>query len=301
MMGVLLATAAGLGLGLFQTVNRRAVLGLDVFMATFIQLLVSAVVLITISLLTVNLAVLQTTSLTTWLSFAGAGLIHFFLGWTFLNASQKRVGAARTTSLTGALPLFGMVLAALILGEFPTILAVFGVLLIVSGVYLVNYKRLQQRHPVSREQGLEGGWRSLMPGLLAALCWAISPIFFRYGLAQLPSAILGLTFGILLSVIGYALVLAFRGLTTPINQIPTNYLMTKIIAGLLSALSMWAYWGAIGLAPVGLVLALSLLSVPVVIFLSPLLVGQDLEQVTSHVWLGSGLIVVGSLAAIVFR
>ena len=47
-----------------------------------------------------------------------------------------------------------------------------------------------------------------------------------------------------------------------------------------------------------LALALSLVSVPVVNLLSPLLVGRHIEQVTVQVWLGSALIVGGSLVLI---
>ena len=55
---------------------------------------------------------------------------------------------------------------------------------------------------------------------------------------------------------------------------------------------------AFGLTSVALVLALTLLSVPVVNLLSPIMVGRDLEQVTIQVWLGSALIIGGSLILI---
>lgn len=298
MTGVLWAVLAGVGFGLFQAVNRRAVLGMDVYLATFIQLLVATVVLVIVSLTTENLGLLATTPATAWLYFGLAGFVHFFLGWTFLNASQKKIGAARTTSLIGMLPLFGVVFAAVALGEIPTIFTVGGMLLIVGGVYLVNYSRLRSRAAVQTGQGLATGWRSLLTGLLAALSWSISPIFIRYGLLDLASPVLGLTFGLLISTVGYGLVLVARGLAASLSKVPTDFLVIKLIAGILSGLAMWVYWIAFDLAPVGLVLALSLLSVPVVFFLSPLLVGQDLEQVTGPVWLGSGLIITGSLVLI---
>jgi uncharacterized membrane protein len=49
------------------------------------------------------------------------------------------------------------------------------------------------------------------------------------------------------------------------------------------------------MAPVAVVLALGRLNVPVVIVLSPLLVGRMQERVTGRVWLGAGLIVAGSV------
>jgi uncharacterized membrane protein len=137
--------------------------------------------------------------------------------------------------------------------------------------------------------------------LLAALCSAISPIFIRFGLAELSSPMLGVTVGITTGVLGYGLVLVVRGSGLSLTEIPTQALLTKVIAGVLAGLATWAYWMAFGLTSVALVLALALLSVPVVNLLSPLVVGRDLEQVTAQVWLGSGLIIGGSLVLIFFR
>jgi drug/metabolite transporter (DMT)-like permease len=301
MLGVIWAVAAGVGFGIFQAVNRQAVRGMDVYVATFIQLLISALVLALISVLTENLTLLQTAPSQAWLYFGLAGFVHFFIGWTFLNASQKQVGAARTSSLIGTIPLFGIILAALTLGEIPSLIAVIGMLVIMGGVYLVNYARLHQAETPAAVSGLVSGWRSLLPGLTAALCWAISPIFIRYGLTELSSPILGLTIGLTVSVLGYGVILAVRGLTSPLTAIPTEALLTKIIAGVLAGLATWAYWMAFGLTSVALVLALSLLSVPVVNLISPFMIGRELERVTAQVWLGSGLIIAGSLVLIFLR
>jgi uncharacterized membrane protein len=54
-------------------------------------------------------------------------------------------------------------------------------------------------------------------------------------------------------------------------------------------------WIALDKAPVGVVLALGRLNVPVVILLSPMLVGKTQENVTTRVWLGAALIVGGSI------
>lgn len=138
MTGVLWAAISGVGFGLFQTLNRRAGRGMDAYQATFILLLVSALVLATASLATEDLNLLRTASPMALVNYGLAGLIHFFVGWTLLNVSQQRVGAARTGALVGATPLFATAIAALTLGEFlrpPTLL---GVVLVVAGVYLIS-------------------------------------------------------------------------------------------------------------------------------------------------------------------
>lgn len=294
------AVAAGLLFGAFQAVNRHAVRGMEVVVATFIQLLVSTLILVSISLLTEDLALLQAAPPLAWLLFGLAGFVHFFIGWTFLNASQKQVGAARTGSLIGTIPLFGIVLAALTLGEVPSLMGVAGMVLIMGGVYLVNQSRIKQNESVVTT-GLATGWRSLIPGLTAAFCWAVSPIFLRYGLTVLPSPMLGLSIGITTSTLSYGLVLAIRGLNSPLSEIPAPALLTKVMAGILVALATWTYWTAFGLTTIAIVLALALLSVPVVNILAPLVVDRELEQVTGQVWFGSGLIMLGSLMLIFVR
>lgn len=303
MSGALWAVTAGVGFGVFQTLNRRAVQGMDVYVATFLQLLVSALVLATISAVTEDLALLGRASIWAWINFSLAGFFHFFIGWTLLNASQKKIGAARTGSLIGTTPLFGTVIAALTLAEFPSLITMGGILLIVGGVYLVNYANIRPGTPVAKPGGSAAatGWRSLLLGLSAAFCWSISPLFIRHGLAELPSPILGVTIGITACVVGYALVLTLRGSRTPLTSFSTDAFTFKLVAAMLVGLSTWARWVALDLASVALVLALSLVSVPVVNILSPLLVGQHIEQVTSQVWLGSALIVGGSLVLIFLR
>lgn len=138
MTGVLWAAISGIGFGLFQTVNRRAGRGMDAYRATFILLLVSAIILTVASLMTENLNLLRAAPLSALVNFGLAGLIHFFVGWTLLSMSQKRVGAARTGALVGASPLFATVIAALALDEFLRPPAVLGIVLVVAGVYLVS-------------------------------------------------------------------------------------------------------------------------------------------------------------------
>jgi drug/metabolite transporter (DMT)-like permease len=300
MTGALWALTAGLGFGVFQSVNRRAVRDMGVYLATFIQLLVSAIVLGLISAATQDLSVLSRAPLAAYVNFGLAGLFHFFIGWTLLNASQKRIGAARTSSLIATTPLFGAVLAAVTLSELPGLGTLASIVLIVGGVYLVNNLKSLNIKPGASQEGLETGWRAMVSGVLAALCWSISPIFIRQGLKGLPSPLLGVTIGISASALGYgvSLILLGNGLT---QSASVESILWKAVAGVLVGLSTWMRWIALDLTAVAVVLAISLVSVPVVNLLSPLFVGRHLERVTSRVWLGSSLVIGGSLFLILAR
>lgn len=138
MNGINWAILAGVGFGLFQLVHRKAGIKIDVFLATFILLSVSALILLGASFLFEDVSLLLDTPIRSLGYFGMAGLIHFFLGWTLLSVSQKQIGAARTGALMGATPLFATILAAIFLGELISSIALLGILLIVSGVYVVS-------------------------------------------------------------------------------------------------------------------------------------------------------------------
>ena len=138
MAGVLWATLAGIGFGLFQVINRRAGRNMDVYQATFILLFVSAVILTIASLVTEDLSLLAAAPLSALVNFGLAGIIHFFLGWTLLSVSQKRVGAARTGALVGATPLFAAIIGALLFNEFLNWPVALGITLVIAGVYIVS-------------------------------------------------------------------------------------------------------------------------------------------------------------------
>jgi uncharacterized membrane protein len=132
-------------------------------------------------------------------------------------------------------------------------------------------------------------------GLGTALCFSISPIFIRHGMETLDSPLLGVTIGMVASALAYGLVLLVRRNGRAGPPIPRRMLLFQLAAGVLVGLSTWARWYALEYAPVGVVLALGRLNVPVVIFLSPILIGRHLERITWRVWLGAGLIVLGSV------
>jgi drug/metabolite transporter (DMT)-like permease len=310
MTGSLWAALSGTGFGVFQTYNRRAVQDMDIYVSTFIQLLVSAVLLFLITLLTSGLGFISSLTMMAVLYFSLAGALHFFAGWTFLNASQKTIGAARTTSLIGTTPIFSAFFAAIILAEFPTAIAITSILIITAGVYLVNFSKLrpeQAARPAvgSAEAGstvaLEGkaiGLHSLRFGLATAVCWSLSPIFIRFGLDELASPILGVTIGMIASVLGFTIILAIRGGGGNFASIGMDTLGYKLFAAVLVALATWSRWIALDLAPVAVVLALTLISVPIVNLLSPIFSGRNLENVTARTWMGSALIIGGSLILI---
>ena len=295
MSGALWALAAGAGFGLFQALNRQAVRGMDVYIATFVQLLVSSIVLVAISLATEDVSLVFTAPITAILSFVAAGFFHFLIGWTLLNGSQKRIGAARTSPLIATVPLFGAIVAAVALREVPTWLELVGIGIIVLGAYLISKEAENPENIKNATQRFSAILRASWMGLAAAFFWALSPIFIRVGLQGLPSPMLGVTIGVTASAMSYAIILLWqreRWFGVPITNEAWTF---KLLAGVLVGLSTWMRWVALDLAPVAVVLALTMISSPLVILLSPLISGKHLERVTARLWAGTGLILFGAL------
>lgn len=286
MTGALWAAASGIGFGLFQSLNRRALSDIDdAFVSTFLQLAVAAVVLSAACVASGEAEGLAHAPAVSLVAFAVSGVVHFLLGWTFLNLSQKRIGAARTAPLLTFTPLFGLPVAAIAVGDLPGAAALAAIVPMVVGAWLVAGGRGGQVRPTDA-----------LFGLGCALMWAVSPVFAVEGFEGIESPLLGVAVGLVAAALAYAAAMAGRGLA--LGAIARRALGLKIVAALFVAFATWWRWIALDDASVAVVLALGLLSVPIVLFLAPILVGAHLEHVTARVWAGAALVVGGALTLI---
>ena len=295
MSGAFWAAASGVGFGAFQTVNRRAVARMDVFLATLIQLAVALAVLAALVGATSERERLESIPAAALGWFALGGAAHFFVGWTLLNISQQRIGAARTSPLIATVPVFGAAIAAVTLGELPSALSWLGIALITLGAYVVSAERLL-RGRVALSSSVST--RESVYGIGCAAAWSLSPVFIRKGLDLFDAPLLGVAIGLAGSLAVYVVVLA-TGNHGWSGRSLGDALGLKVFAGVLVALSTWGRWVALERISVGAVLALGLMSVPVVLLLSPVLMGREVERVNVWVWLGAALVVGGSLLLVI--
>jgi drug/metabolite transporter (DMT)-like permease len=295
--GAVVAAASGVGFGLFQTLNIRAVRGMDPFASTFVQIAVAAVALLAASAVSGGLGDLAGAPGDSLAWFAAAGLLHFVAGWTLLNVSQKRIGAARTSPLLTTVPLFGIAFAALTVGQLPAAVELPAIALMVTGAYVVVSRGRTGTGPPNR--GLHVRPADAAPARACATCWALSPALTVRGLRGLDDPLLGLTLGLVVSTAGYALAFAVARRGLGLRTAGRSALAIKLLAGILVGLSTYGRWAALDRTTVAAVLALNLLSIPVVLLAAPLAAGRHAERVTPRVWAGAGLVVSGSLLLIV--
>jgi drug/metabolite transporter (DMT)-like permease len=287
--GVLWATASGIGFGLFQSLNRRAIRGIeDPYVSTFLQLSAATGILVVASLASEDLGQLAEASGAAIAIFAVAGIIHFVLGWLLLNVSQARIGASRTAPLITLTPLFGVVLAAVTLGELPSAAAVAAIVPIMLGTWIL----------ATRGGGDFAIERDSIFAFGTAFMWALSAVLTVEALEGLDSPLLGVTLGLLAATAALGGVLFARGSLGAIRSIARNTLALKLLAAVLVAFATWFRLLALDETDVAVVLATNLLAVPITLALAPLMVGRHLETANTRVWLGGLLVVTGVLALI---
>jgi drug/metabolite transporter (DMT)-like permease len=292
MVGVVPALLAAVGFAMFQIVNRRALAGVDVYRGTATLLAVGSVVLGGIAFASGDAPLLAAAPIAAIAYCAAAGFVHFFCGWTLLGLSQMRLGVARTGVVIGTVPLFGAVIAAVFLDEELSPIAVAGLVLVVAGVGVVISARSA---PVVGSVGRPAV--GVAAGLATALCWSVSPVLIRQGLADLPSPVMGAAIGAAAcaAVYGLAIVLTRRRAQARPVTAATGKLL--LLAGALVALSIWMQWTAFDLAPVAVVLSLLQLTPPSVVLLASWL-SPEAGRIAGRVWVGSGVTAAGSLVLI---
>lgn len=289
MSGVLWATLSGIGFGVFQSLNRRAIRGIeDPYVSTFLQLSVATVVLVVASLASEDLSKLGEASGKAIGLFALAGIVHFVLGWLLLNMSQARIGASRTAPLITLTPLFGVVLAVVTLGELPSAAVLAAIAPIMAGAWLLA-SRGSGDIAIERDSAFAFG---------TAFMWALSAVLTVEALKGLHSPLLGVTLGLLAATAALGGALLARGSLGAIRSIAGSTLALKLLAAVLVAFATWFRLLALDETDVAVVLATNLVAVPIALVLAPIMVGRHLEQVDARVWLGGLLVAAGILALI---
>ena len=289
MSGVLWGTVSGIGFGVFQSLNRRAIRGIeDPWVSTFLQLAVATAVLVAASLVSEDPSRLGDAGTKSIVLFALAGVVHFVLGWLFLNVSQMRIGASRTAPLITISPLFGLVLGLVLLGESPPPGALAAIAPMMVGAWLL----------ASRGSADLRIQRDTLFAFGTAFMWSLSAVITVEALKGLDSPLLGVTLGLLAATATLGGALLARGSLGTIGSIAGNTLALKLSAAVLVAFATWSRLLALDETDVAVVLATNLVAVPITLLLAPLMVGRHLEQADARIWGGASLVLAGVLALI---
>lgn len=288
MTGAAWAAGSGVLFGLFQALSAQAVRrASNVALVTCVQVSAAALVIGAVAAIVEGVGRLEEASATSLAMFALAGVVHFFVGWGALNRSQGRVGAARTAPLIATVPLFGVVVALVVYGELPDLVGLAAIAVVVVGAYVLTDPGAGRRTAFA-----DSGW-----GLTTAAAWAVSAVLTVRGLADFPYPLLGVAVGMASAAVPFGLLL-FVG-SAPVTWSDVRLaLPLKLIVGVVIAVATWWRWLGLEHAPIGVVLALNLLSVPSVLVFAPLIARRGEEVVTTRLVAGTAVVLGGALALV---
>ncbi|MGP1674958.1 MAG: EamA family transporter [Candidatus Limnocylindrales bacterium] len=219
--------------------------------------------------------------------FVVAGLASTFIGRTLLFGGIRRIGAARAAAIKNATPLVTLAIALTVLGEQLVPLTGLGIVLVMSGVFLIIRESMQRsahgnlatdpenivdvaleaealaEGAPPRSVGLAGRTWSYVTGdiggqalvgitlsLVAALTFGAAHALRKVGMDILPDALLGAATGSWAALIGYLVAATARGQLGSVRRSVTARRPYFWLAGLAGAMGQLSFFAALNFAPV---------------------------------------------------
>ncbi len=232
----------------------------------------------------------EVTSLGAVAAFVGAGLAGSLFGRLCQFKAVETIGASRSAPVVASTALFSTVLAVLFLGESLTLVHALGIVLIVAGVAYISWETANEEEDLPlREVGL-----SLAIPLGAAVFFAIEPVFISWGLADGTPVLPGFAIKVTAASLGFLLALSLTR-SLPDSDVLGPSLRWYVAAGVASTLALGAYFLALEIAPVVVVVPIIQVSPLAVLVLSYAFLPRGLERVTWDLAVAASVVVAGAI------
>jgi drug/metabolite transporter (DMT)-like permease len=101
-------------------------------------MLAGAAFLLPLAAVSADLPALAAASGRAWISIGYLVVFGSILAFVFLQVGVARIGAARASAFTLLVPLFGVALSIVFLGERPSPLAIAGGVVVLAGLWLIQ-------------------------------------------------------------------------------------------------------------------------------------------------------------------
>ena len=227
---------------------------------------------------------------TSFAAFAAAGIAGMFVARLLMFKSIEEIGASLTSPVIASNVLFATIFAVVFLDERLTAIHFLGIVLIVGGLAVISWETAASSRA---EQSIRETGTTLLFPLGAAICIGIEPIFVSIGLVEGTAILPGIVVMAGVATIGFVGYLAWAG---SLRRIPLRRASTAwyVGAGVSTTIAFLAYFAALEVAPVVLVMPLLQLTPLLVVVLSLLLLPRRLEHVTWRVGASALVIVVGA-------
>ena len=294
-LGIIWATGSTFGFAFYQIANRRLVYDASIYRTTFLSLLISSLVGLAFIVFLEPLDSWSQLSIISTIYFALSGLFHFSFGWTLLGFSQSAQGAAQTSPLTSSSVIVSAILGSLIFNEPFNIVLIVGICLLIFGICLIALE--QRSKHIDRKLSRFG----IFTALLAGICWAISPVFFRLGYHLTPSVFIAILIGLITGSIGSFFLWVFnpssQSKTKPVENnkylSPKHFWCLQMLTGIIVGFAIFARWVSLIYLPIVEVNAVSMITIPTVVLIAPLVMANGLEFSGWKLWLGTIFMLIG--------
>jgi drug/metabolite transporter (DMT)-like permease len=147
--GSLLAIGASVFYAAYLLSTQRVRGKLDTVTFTAISMATSSVVLLLLCFFTNTQ--LTGFSAKSWLSLLGLGLISQFFGWLAINWALGYIKSTAASVSLLSQTVITAIIAVPVLGEFLTVAEIFGALVVLFGVYLVNQRNFNKKQKIEPE------------------------------------------------------------------------------------------------------------------------------------------------------
>ena len=292
--GVALATLAAFASAIYFLCVRIGTDNGRVLDVVLISLLVNVILIVPIVSIMYGLPSITLTSI---LAFSAAGIVGSFLARLFIAKSIESIGASRTAPVVSANVFFASILAIVLFDERLTPMHVLGIILIVAGVAVITWE--MSRDDTGTRSIRELGLSLILP-VAAAMLIGVEPIFVMIGLDHGSPVLPGVMVKAIAATCGFVgYLLLTRTLRADMIQWDAN---TKwyVGAGVTSTTAITAYFAALSLAPVVIVVPLIQTAPLLVLVLSALFLPQRLERITVRLVAGASIVVLGAAMVSVY-
>ncbi|MDF9746849.1 DMT family transporter [Natrinema salsiterrestre] len=224
------------------------------------------------------------------ISFAAAGIAGMFVARLLMFTSIDALGASITSPVIASNVLFATVFAVVLLGERLTASHFLGIVLIVAGIAVVSWETAAATGP---DRSLRETGTMLALPVAAAVCIGIEPIFVSTGLAEGTPILPGLAVMATVATVCFTGYLAWAG---SLGRVPLRSASTAwyVAGGVSTTVAFLAYFAALTVAPVVVVMPLLQLTPLLVVVLSVLFLPRRLERVTWRVTAAATVVVLGT-------
>lgn len=151
------------------------------------------------------------------LFYCGAGLLTSYLGRLLLFNGIERIGPSRAGTFKVASPIYTVLVGIFILGETLSKLELWGILLTMSGLFLVSYTPVPKQQlgylevAATAEKVKTNTLWGITYGLLSGLAFSAGNIFRKAGMNIVSTPIEGTAIGSLIALLGSGVYLASKG------------------------------------------------------------------------------------------